>query len=384
MAVGTTLPLKIALLGVGTRDAAILDLFVRKHCPGGGRLVPEERADLCILDLDGVHGRKLLQQQREQHPRRPLIVLSIREVESDGIVLLRKPTRPEMLKQAIEGCRIELDRRASRAEPAPVPATPPPTASDAPRRRSPVRAGNEVRAAESQSRFAHEYCGLSSPAETRGKAGGDDVYYDPSRLFQRILKSAIDRCRQAERPVRLHLPGGKHITLLPAANLALTDLGDSRLRPRCLLAINAAQTRIEFLQDSESRLLETAETSPQNIDALLWKVALWSARGRLPVGVDMNSKIGLQHWPNLTRLANIPPFLRVAALWVKYPLTLAGTAETLGIEVRYVRAFFSACHALELTRIQAAAAGPGLAVADSGKSPRTGLLGRLLRRLRVA
>jgi hypothetical protein len=183
--------------------------------------------------------------------------------------------------------------------------------------------------------------------------------------------------------VRLHLPGGKYVTLLPKANAALTDLSDSRLRPRCLLAIKPNETRIELLQESESQLLNTSRYPAQNIDAMLWKVALWSARGRLPIGIDIHSKISLHHWPNLTRLVNIPQFLRVAVLWAKYPRTLADTVEALGIEARYVCAFFSACHALDLTQVQIAPASPEVPVAEAPKPARSGILGRILRRLRV-
>lgn len=386
MTVGSTLPLKIALLGVGTRDTAVLDLFLRKHCPGGCRQVSEERADICILDLDGVHGRKLLQQQREQHPHRPLIVVSVRDTEIDGVQFLRKPIRTDSLKQAIEFYRSELERRPSAPEVTTASEPQPERVVAVVRPRvgfSDNDTGGTLRNFENQQRIAHEYCGSSNAIDLSRKVDGKALYYDPDRLFQRILKSAVDRCRQDDRPVRLHLPGGKHVTLLPKANAALTDLSDSRLRPRCLLAIKPIETHVELLQDNESHLLSASQQPPQNMDALLWKVALWSARGRLPAGIDIHSKIGLHHWPNLTRLVNIPQFLRVAALWAKHPRSLAGTVETLGIEARYVCAFFSACHALGLTRIQAAAASPEIAVVEATKPARSGILGRILRRLRV-
>jgi hypothetical protein len=401
MGAGATIPLKIALLGISERDKAMLDLFLRKHCPGGCRVVSEERADICILDLDGIHGKKLLQQQRDSHSQRPLIVLSVRDTHVDGVQFLRKPLRTELLKHAIEFCRNELAQRAPAPAPAPEILTPTPAQSansdGAKAKRTPVGfAGSNtrgtLRSQEKQKRFVHEWCGQSSAIDLSKKVDNDKLYYDPSTLFQSILKHAVDRCRHEERAVRLHLPGGKHITLLPKAGLALTDLSDARLRPRCLLAIKHDETRIEYPRYSETHLLRTSNQSPQNIDALLWKVTLWSARGRLPLGTDINSAVGLQHWPNLTRLMTIPQFLRVSALWVTNPLTLAKTVETLGVEARYVCAFFSACHALELTQIQATTASPEVPVVSLAKSSRPGLpgpsrpglLGRILRRLRVA
>lgn len=381
------IPLKIALLGIGERDKAMLDLFLRKHCSGGCRMVPEERADICILDLDGIHGKKLLQHQRDNHSHRPLIVLSVRDTDIDGVQFLRKPLRTELLKQAIEFYRNELAQRPPVAEVS-TPTRARSENGDGAKRAAVGFAGNNTRGTlrnlESQKRFAHECCGSASIIDLNEKVDDDKLYYDPSRLFQRILKNAIDLCRQQDRPVMLHLPGSKHITLLPKANIALTDLSDGRLRPRCLLAIKHNETHIEYPQYNETHLLRASNQLPQSIDALLWKVTLWSARGRLPVGTDINSAIGLQHWPNMTRLLTIPQFLRVAALWVRSPLTLAKTVETLGVEARYVCAFFSACHALDLTLIETATASPEVPAVSVAKSPRPGLLGRILRRLRVA
>ncbi len=47
-------------------------------------------------------------------------------------------------------------------------------------------------------------------------------------------------------------------------------------------------------------------------------------------------------WPTLTRLASIPHALRIAALLYDHPYPLADAARLLGIEQRYVFAFYSA------------------------------------------
>jgi hypothetical protein len=400
MEVRRSFPLKVALLGVNERDNAILDLFLRKQCPGGCRLVKEEQADLCILNLDGVHGRKLLQYQRDHHPQRPLIVLTVREAIIDGVQCLRKPLRAELLKQAIESARADLAVQPPvEQHPVQSPAQPPvqaivpeiqpsPENSDRVKPASVGFAGsdrqNPLRNLENQTRITHECCGLAKAIDLSKEEDREKIYYDPTQLMQHLLKNAIDRCRREGRPFRLLLAGGKHITLLPKANVALSDLPDAKLRPRCLLPIKPKETRLEYPLNDEEYLLSMSQVTPQNMDALLWKVSLWSARGRLPVGVDVHSTIGLIHWPNLTRFLVIPQFFRVAALWVKKPHTLTRTAESLGIEARYVCAFFSACHALELTLVQGVAADFEVPVVSEPKPSLSGILGRILRRLHVA
>jgi hypothetical protein len=182
----------------------------------------------------------------------------------------------------------------------------------------------------------------------------------------------------------VNLPDEKYIALFPKTNTALTNLSDSKLRPRCLLPIRSHQIRIDYPNDSENNPMHTDTQASQDIDGLLWKVTLWSARGRLPLGTNIETTITLRQWPNLTRLLAIPQFLRIAALWVKTPLSLKRTAEQLNIEARYVCAFFSVCDALELTQVLPMTEDKVILESNQKRSvaPK-GLLRRILRHLRI-
>jgi hypothetical protein len=74
----------------------------------------------------------------------------------------------------------------------------------------------------------------------------------------------------------------------------------------------------------------------------------------------------LNHWPNLIRLLVPPHAARIAGLWARQPVTLAQSINTLGIEQRYVFAFYSACVAqglmaqLESAPVSAPSAGKPL------------------------
>jgi hypothetical protein len=396
--------LKLSLLGLRDTDQAVLELFLHKQCSRICRIVADERADLCILDLDGINGKKLLLQQQANHPHRPLIALSARDTDIDGVQFLRKPLRSTLLKQAIEffreeksqQCQARESSRTRETTPEPPPATVPAEQETARK----VRQGRQHQPSvgfavnnsktsldtlEASSRTVQECFGLPYEINLGKRTDREKLFYDPTVLFQSVLMRAVESSRQSTRPVKLQLPGDKHILLLPKANLALTNLSDTRLRPRCLLPVSQDEIEIQTLGYSEPHLLSTTDHTQQNIDALLWKVALWSARGRLPVGTDINAQIGLQHWPNATRILTMPQFLRIAALWVKSPHSLAATVDMLSIEARYVCAFFSACQVLNLTRIQAAVGSAEMeSVIGAAPAPaRTGLLRRLLRHLRV-
>jgi hypothetical protein len=396
-------PLGVTLLGVNDRDGAILELFLDQHWSSNCLLVSEEFADLCILDLDSLGGKKLLQQQQDNNPDRPLIVLSVRDVTIDDVHLLRKPLSGQLLKSAIDDCISVLDLRVPEEEPPtstpvvesivrPIRQTTPKPRSEARREVDTALAvlkNNDRRNAlpnsSTQARIIRGSCGHMDRFEVNISPGSNTVYYDPNTLLQQELKSAIDQCRQEARPLRMSLPDDKYIALLPESNIALTNLSDSKLRPRCLLPINKYQFQIDFPDGHETDRLYTRTEAPQDIDGLLWKVTLWSARGRLPLGIHIDTTIGLRQWPNLTRLLTIPQFLRIAALWVKTPQSLSKTADMLNIEARYVCAFFSACYALELTQSLSSTEDGGALENDqkSSAAPK-GLLRRILLRLRVA
>jgi hypothetical protein len=385
-------PLGIALLGVSRKDQAMMELFLHKNWSSNCLVVPERQASLCILDLDGIEGKKLLQQQRDHHSQRPLIVLSVHETDIDGARVLRKPLQIELLKKEINRYRNELLEHAVKtmvghSEHSPASKTslrqrweaPPivPSQSDEPNNR---RSG--LPNAATQARVVYSSCGFARTAHQDKGADSDEIYFDEAILFLKILKGAIEQCRRESTPIKLHFTDGKYVTLLPKANIGMTNLSDTKLRPRCLLDVQTSQITIEASYYSETHLMRTSDGVPQSIDALLWKVALWSSRGRLPMGTDAELAVGLQQWPNLTRLLAIPEFLRIAALWIKNPLPLADTTQTLNIEHRYVYTFFSACQALDLIKVEVATENQthGRPKSDDAQS---GLLRRILRRLRI-
>jgi hypothetical protein len=394
-------PLGVALLGVNDRDRAILELFLDQHWSSNCLLVSEDFADLCILDLDSLGGNKLLQQQQDSNPNRPLIILSVRDVTIDDVHLLRKPLSGQLLKRAIDDCISTLNLRVPEeeiptstviAEPTQIPESRPKPRAEEPRGADTALAVfkyNDRRSAlpnsATQARMIRGSCGHMERFDVNIAPGSNTIYYDPNTLLQQELKSTIEQCRREARPLRMSLPDDKFIVLLPEPNIALTNLSDSKLRPRCLLPIKKYQVQIDSPDDHNIDQSHTSTEPPQDIDGLLWKVTLWSARGRLPLGIHIDTTISLRQWPNLTRLLAIPQFLRIAALWVKTPQTLSKTADMLNIEARYVCAFFSACYALELTQSLSSTENEVALENDQKRSAAPkGLLRRILQRLRVA
>lgn len=94
---------------------------------------------------------------------------------------------------------------------------------------------------------------------------------------------------------------------------------------------------------------EAVASAWETVEALLWKLALWTYRGCLPAGTDLEKRVYLRHWPNLTRLYPVPDAMRIASLWNEQPMTLGYTARALGIPQQHVCNFYCASHTIGLT-----------------------------------
>ncbi len=400
-------PLAVALLGMNNRDAARLEMFLDHYWPSRCILVNEGFADLCIIDLDSLEGKNTLPRVLEQQPGKPVVALSVRDTEINDVTLLRKPLGVETLNQVIEGhvnalaektkrlmeeAAVEKSQRAvstphviAKSTPNPPSArrrespNPPPSSPEINLRRS------AIPSLSTQARIIRGSSNLIENAASNISSLDDKMYYNPSTHLQQILKTCIDQCRQDGRGVRLSLSDDKFIVLIPGSEIAVTNLSDNMLRSRCLLPLSQLQIRTVRLDPTEIQQKPNGTDIVQDIDFLLWKVSLWSARGRLPLGTHSDSVITLKQWPNLTRLLAIPEFLRIAALWAKTPVSLRKTIEALNIEARYVCAFYSACVALELAYVAPANDEPVVTTnnSDSSGAPK-GILRRILQRLRVA
>ena len=135
-----------------------------------------------------------------------------------------------------------------------------------------------------------------------------------------------------------------------AANRAHLGFALDQLERLCAQPV-AQPLRVRMLTNRElTRLQETpgALVHTEHADALLWRVALTTARGRLPAGTDPAAVVYLKHWPNATRLPPTPEALRVAALFAVRGASLVDAAKQLGVAQRHVFACYNGLAALDL------------------------------------
>ncbi|MGB5408915.1 MAG: hypothetical protein WBN08_06955 [Thiogranum sp.] len=390
-----SLSLRVAAVGMDERMRCALQLFFQGHCNNSCALVHEGSAEISIIDLDGYKSQQLLEEHRTRYPGRPLIVLSLKNMQLDGIVCLRKPLNPQQLLAALRQMKGQMADQVTRTE-TPEPGSGAPeqsvqaaSSSAVQIRDNPPLAGKEQRTAQSthvaamrlHERNSDAYIGSAPDIDPEDPKQVADAQYDPEDFFQGYLKRALSIAETENRDVRIGNQRGS-IRIQRQCKTISVGMSENLMRTLSVVPVMNGAVSITRLKGNEP-LLASAERHLINSDALLWKTALWASRGRVPCGTSLTEPVYLRQWPNMTRLYAFPHVLRIAALLIREPHSLMGIAKVLSIPQRNVFAFYSATHAIGLTGSAQRAVDKLFEPATVKKHGRHGLLSRLLSRLHL-
>lgn len=352
--------LPVALHGMDRRTYKTLAMYLTGPCKGAAVVVEDEDALVDIIDADLINARPLLEARLARTPSRPVIVLSLEKLPIDGVIHVQKPVHTkEMLsalelakKQAIEPSAKPAVKKASQKS---GPRKPP---ADKTANKAPIDREEQKKTSKHQTAMNLDEKGFMAFI---GTVPGID-FNDPSQLlcasynarnhYQGYVQSAYRIALKKQSSIRLN-SGWKPLIILPKTREVLLDADDKQLRAFAGLSVDSisgiqkqeitvAPVTVDktFMQSSSEKILE--------MDVFLWKLAIWTSRGRYPAGIDLTRPVYLKHWPNFTRYLVTPHALRIAALLVEGPRTLINTAEVLQIKMQYVFVFFSAAYALGL------------------------------------
>lgn len=331
-------PLRVAAPWMDERSHTMLRDFFRVSLKSRCALVENDRAQAIVIDLDRGDVTARLAEARKRWPDTPLIELSINH--TDEALFVRKPLRPAGVARAVQSVRRRLhlpddtqaDALAARGRPPPE--------------RIPCTAPDE--------RFDRDYTGTASDVDAADPSTWTRASYQPDTFMQGVVQRAAKEADACGQPMALSGVWGRWV-IPPGNGVVHIDMADTHLRSLCVVEVKAAEVRLDPVP------ADTDPTCPPRAvtrNALLWKMALWSARGRVPQGVALDAPVYLQHLPDLTTLVAPPHALRIAALWLNHPISLLALSERLGLPQRYVFAFYSACAAIGL-------AGPARRDADT-------------------
>ncbi|NDV13175.1 hypothetical protein [Crenobacter caeni] len=369
-------------LGMDERKLAVLRMAFRMHQAIHYRLSDSagETPSLAIVDVDSPQGWQVWAQLRQAHPGLPALIVSAFPQADAPAPVLPKPIRVETLFPALQQLLAAPDagtprpggtRPATREEPLAQPVPQPPSAQN-PEAPPPAQAVTTTDA--ELARKAIDNARELRPA----KEWPERVdYFDPTTGLYGVLTSLYRQRRVAavvadgQEVFRLYPNDERCVISVPADTLAR------------LCAVPALTVKLRALQGAHEQPPADAPAA----HAVLWQLALLSARGRMPNGVGADNLIRLRHWPNLTRLAPLPDAMRMAAFWTRTPASPRMALRMLGVEIGDLCNFIAACHAIGLIDTRRGATERPLSPAPSPSAPAStpqprGLLSRLLARLR--
>ena len=209
-------------------------------------------------------------------------------------------------------------------------------------------------------------------------------------LSNQMLSSffdALEQSKYTKKVMRLKFKG--HIIVIDYASDFIycdNSIYSDSYAAVCFNPIKEDKIKVHKLDKSEIRLYNTKRVeNPENshtIESFVWTTSLLTAKGRLLKYTDMNKKVGLKYWPNLTRLEQIPHAMQIAAVFYKHPGSLMEVTKWLDIEQRYIFAFYNAALSLKLIELDSNKIVNSAGDLDTGPKKNRGFFARLLKRIK--
>jgi hypothetical protein len=261
------------------------------------------------------------------------LIIDVSDDDDDGDALITKPSSPDVdvVEEVVfdpAEADISLEEVARTVEP-------------------------EVDPAIAERRW-RELCGERDDIDELTGWKMDEILFTPENYLLSNVLGAVRLAHQSNQSVQLKLPGGGYALLMAETGQAYCTL-DTHSDEFAMLCNNPVQTgQVALHIPSSSELLPLEEDARQHegdildLEGFIWVTSLLTAQGRLSRSVDVNKRIALKHWPNMTRLEQFPQVMRIAALWGQRPGTLFEIAKALDIPQRYVFSFYTAASALNL------------------------------------
>lgn len=326
---------RVAAFAMDERMRQTLKAFFSGQCRGAFTLVEPAEADIALVDVDCNEGRQELERLTAR-PERELLVVTVseREPEETHDGFLKKPLRAAPALALL--VRIEERLRAR--------------ALDA----------TEAGTVSAASRL---------------------VRYSPADHLQGAIEEAARACQEDGRPLRLACDQFSPI-FLPASRLVIQRCSDSQLQLHLRSRTDGRTIEAAHVDDREEWLVSTEQGSSVPMEAFLWKVALWTGRGRLPETADPEAPLVLTGWPNFTRLVVPEQAMPIIAFWAQQTASVLETAELLRLPLPTVVNVHNAATALGLLRQGKRRADRLVApAAPKVDRARGGLLARMLNKL---
>jgi hypothetical protein len=233
------------------------------------------------------------------------------------------------------------------------------------------------------------FVGEAPDVNLRQLQKSDEIFFDLDQYFLGFLQKAYQQAKAEQCAVRL-TGVWRPITLFPETNQVYIELSARQLKSICGVSlkskrsvINEEDIKTESLEPNKATWQCKDHSKYQDLDLFMWKMALWTSRGRLPQGLPIDSPIYLLGWPNFTRLVITPDALRICACWVPHPRTIINITEVLAIPQRYVFSFITASYILGLSGLANRQSDLLILPSDFKPTSKISIFSRIMKRLRT-
>jgi hypothetical protein len=173
------------------------------------------------------------------------------------------------------------------------------------------------------------------------------IYFNTDGALLYWLPLAVKKAKLSNTPVEIAgLP--RCFVYLPEEDRFFGDFGED-------LLLQYALSRFGFGELDLKERLDLAVSKPESTgdkktledrDAMIWKIALWTARGRLNQRMDPEKVYKLKERPDFSRMIEIPHAPEITELWFDHRLSALDIVRILNVPQRYVFAYMSAADAL--------------------------------------
>lgn len=361
-------PIRVAALGLEQHTYRTLQLFFQDQCKDDYVLVGEQSADISIIDLDGYHAEAVLTGHKKQYPNRPAILISVSDNNTAGVVFVHKPLQIATLTKALNEAQTSIvhmkaanasqefyvkevfgdkpepfarsndrDRQNKRPKKVVLHKSPPKTTSEPALESLPNVNDSGIMYVTKPDMVFNPHNPLFM----------SKIQYQPRDLLQSYVQHAYNEALKHQSNVRLEGPWRPTTIYYRSSEMSVRK-NFRHLYALSLVRIDQKEVTITILDEhgtpsdlsAQGKYLEGELVIP--VEQFLWKLALKTSRGRVPVGTDFYAPVKLIRWPNFARNAITPHSFRIAALWSKSPTSLLDTANILDIPLQYVFVFYSA------------------------------------------
>ncbi|EAR60611.1 hypothetical protein [Neptuniibacter caesariensis] len=169
------------------------------------------------------------------------------------------------------------------------------------------------------------------------------VFHNPEGSLLVVLSDAIELAQKQEQPVEVTgLPG--QLFVFPENREIYSTFSDDFLNQLALTRFGYGELGFEEKTDFE--LKEKDKHLVEGVDSFVWKVAIWTARGRLIVGMDPEKTMQLTTKPDFDAFLPLPHGEEISEVWAGNSLSALDVAKILDVPQRVVFAYMCGAYSL--------------------------------------